>query len=422
MSPVQPLTAPKRVFQALSGGIPDRVPFIPKIWVDLAARLTDTSLIEVIQNPQTALDVLLEAALAVGADGVRQFHFPARRTTEEDGTVYEVDAKGTKLGRVDMQGGLGTQLFSGGNYQLEEPYIMAHYQYWKSPEPAVKTMADAKRICVPDKSYYTELGWGQRQQGVIQRAGDRIAIIGDCNSATLAFHENLRGMDQAMFDLIDEPELVHAVMDKGLAIAIEKGKFNVDLGLRILRLNDSIANMSVISPSHWRQYIKPRITEFCTELHRYEPSVRIYCHICGNVLPVLADLVETGLDCIAPLDPLGGFTCRQAREAVGQDVALMGGVNTMSFLDKSPDEIAQEARECMDGAGRHGGFILGSGCVVPRDARVDTLVAVAAAARRFGTYTNDGVLPVIESGFFPGSFPGSRSFPGIGSFSGAGSL
>ena len=340
----------QRVYKALSGDVPDRVPFIPKIWVDLAARLTGTSLVEVIENPQTALDVLLDAALAIGADGVRQFHFPARRTSEQNGTVYEIDAKGKRLGRVDMQGGLGTQLFPSVDYRLEDPYTMAHCHYWKSPEPALRTLTDVKRICVPDKSYYAELGWADRQRKIMHRAGDSIAIIGDCDSATLAFYETLRGMNQAMFDLIDEPALVHAVMDKGLAIAIEKGKFNIDLGLRILRLNDSIANMSVISPTHWRQFIKPRITEFCTELHRYEPNVRIYCHICGNVLPVLADLVETGLDCIAPLDPLGGFTCQQAREAVGQGVALMGGINTMSFLDKEPDEIAQEARAYTDGS------------------------------------------------------------------------
>jgi hypothetical protein len=392
------MNAPQRVYTALSGGVPDRVPFIPKIWVDLAARLTGTTLVEVIQDPQTALDVLLDAALSVGADGVRQFHFPARRTTEEGSTVYEVDAKGEKIGRIDMQGGLGTQLFSNSDYQLEDPYIMAHCHYWKSPEPAVKSLADARRICVPDKGFYATLGWADRQLRVMMRAGDRIAIVGDCNSATLAFYETLRGMDQAMFDLIDDPQLVHVVMDKGLAIAIEKGKFHIDLGLRILRLNDSIANMSVISPEHWRQFIKPRITEFCTELHRYEPAVRIYCHICGNILPVLADLVETGLDCIAPLDPLGGFTCRQAREAAGQSVALMGGMNTLSFLDKSLDEIAQEARDCMYGAGLNGGFILGSGCVVPRDAQADTLMAAAEAACRFGTYRNGSLdLPAIQA-------------------------
>ena len=34
-------------------------------------------------------------------------------------------------------------------------------------------------------------------------------------------------------------------------------------------------------------------------------DVKIYSHICGNVLPVIDDLVDAGIDCIGPLDPLG---------------------------------------------------------------------------------------------------------------------
>jgi uroporphyrinogen-III decarboxylase len=67
-------------------------------------------------------------------------------------------------------------------------------------------------------------------------------------------------------------------------------------------------------------------------------------------------------------------------------------------MDKGPEGIAQEARKCINGAGLHGVFILGSGCVVPRDARVDTLMAVAAAARRFGTYTNGSLISAALMG------------------------
>jgi len=45
----------ERIYCSLSGEVPDRVPNIPKIWVDLGARLTQTDLTEVIQNPLTAL-------------------------------------------------------------------------------------------------------------------------------------------------------------------------------------------------------------------------------------------------------------------------------------------------------------------------------------------------------------------------------
>jgi uroporphyrinogen-III decarboxylase len=153
----------------------------------------------------------------------------------------------------------------------------------------------------------------------------------------------------------------------------------------MLRLNDSIANMSVISPQHFREFIFPHMKVVCDELHSYEPNVRIYCHICGNVMPIMEDLIATGLDCIGPLDPLGKFTCADAREAVGDRIALMGGVNTLSFINSTPEELIEEARVCIEGAAKRGGYVLGSGCVVPRSAPRENLLALHTASERFGT-------------------------------------
>lgn len=381
-----------RAYKAMTGELPDRVPYIPKIWVDLAARLTGTDLLEVVQNPQTALEVLLAAALDVGADAVRQFHFPERNTVTCDGSVFEVDDRGRKIGIIDMAGGLSTRLFDNADYRIDDPGVMAYYHYRTPPVPVIRNLKDAANIAIPTREYLNHIGWGRRQRNILESAGTRIAIIGDCGSGTLAFHECLRGMENAMYDLVDERELVHRVMEKGVAIAIEKGKFNLDLGLRILRLNDSVANMSVISPAHWREFVKPHMRDVVAELHHYNPEAKIYCHICGNILPVLGDLAEIGLDCIAPLDPLGGFTCAQARELAGDDISLMGGVDTMSFLNASTAEITEEARTCMLGAGKRGRFILGSGCVVPRGSPRENLTALRDAAIRYGTYSG-GELP-----------------------------
>jgi uroporphyrinogen-III decarboxylase len=201
----------------------------------------------------------------------------------------------------------------------------------------------------------------------------------------------MRGMNNAMFDLMENPGLIHAVMEKGEAIAIEKGKLNIDMGMNILRLNDSVANMMVISPSHWREFIKPHMKAVCDELHSYSKDVKIYCHICGNVLPVIEDIAETGIDCIGPLDPMGGFTAEQARKRVGKSISLMGGVNTMSFVNSTQEEIIDEAREVMKGAGGEGGFVLGSGCVVPRSAKRENILALVDAAQEYGKYI-DGRL------------------------------
>jgi hypothetical protein len=387
--------ANERLYGVLTGKLPDRVPFVPKIWVDLSANLTGTPLTEVVRDPYTALKVMADAALDIEADGVRQYHFPERRILIEGETVFETDKAGRKVGIVDMQGGLMTRLYDAFDYHPEDPYTMAHYHYWTAPEPVIRGLGDVKRICIPQKSFYDQIGWGERQKKLMGLYKGRIEFIGDCDSATLAFYECLRGMGQAMYDLVDEPLLVHRVMEKGAEIAISKGKYHIDTGIRVLRLNDSIANMSVISPGQWREYIKPHMKEVCDELHRYNPGVRIYCHICGNIMPVIEDLIDTGLDCIAPLDPLGGFTPGQIRERAGNHKVLMGGINTLSFINSTCEEIAEEAKMCMYQAGREGAFILGSGCVVPRSTKKEMLTAVMQAVREFGVYT-EGKLKNIQ--------------------------
>lgn len=101
---------------------------------------------------------------------------------------------------------------------------------------------------------------------------------------------------------------------------------------------------------------------------------------------ILDDLLATGLDCIGPLDPLGGMRVDDVRRRVGDRVSLMGGVNTLSFLCMTADEIEAEAGKCIAGAGRNGGYILGSGCVVPRATSRENLLALRRAAERYGTY------------------------------------
>jgi uroporphyrinogen-III decarboxylase len=382
----------ERIYKAISGDTPDRVPSIPKIWVDLATNLTNTDLMKVIEDPLTALQVIIDAALMIGADGARQFHFPKRKIISENDRVFEIDKKGNYFGEIDMMGGLMTRLNNASNFKLENPNQMAFHHYWIcDKEPIIKKLSDVKRITIPNKSFYEEIGCGKRQRKMIKWAGDRICLIGDCDSATLAFYVNLRGYNNAMIDLIEQPKLIHATMDKGVAIAVEKGKFNIDLGLKILRLNDSVANMSVISPAHWREFILPHMKDVCDELHHYDPKVKIYCHICGNILPIVESLIETGLDCIGPLDPLGGFTPGQVREIVGERVSLMGGVNTLSFINNTPKQIIEEAKRCMLEAGKKGGYILSSGCVIPRGASKENLNALRIATEKYGVY-HKGIL------------------------------
>jgi uroporphyrinogen-III decarboxylase len=116
-------------------------------------------------------------------------------------------------------------------------------------------------------------------------------------------------------------------------------------------------------------------------VHAIDREALVYCHICGNVMPILEDLVETGLDCIGPLDPLGGFTVGEARERVAGRASLMGGVNTLTLLKGTPGQVRAESLHCLEQMKGEPGYILGSGCVVPPRASLENIRAMADATR-----------------------------------------
>ena len=378
------LTPPERLRRAFAGEDVDQVPFIPKIWFDLAAMLTNTDMRAVIEDPFLALKIMVDAGLIVGADGVRQFLLPPRKTEQVGETVFEIDRSGRRLGTIDMPGGWATLLFDSADFRLDDPHTIAYHSFWKVDKPIVRDISDVQKIVIPDKTFYEETGCGDILRRMMAYAGDQIALIGDCESATLAFYIGFRGIERGLMDFIDNPKLVHAMLEKGVARSIERGKFNIELGLRILRLTDSMANMALISPKHWREFIFPHMKTVCDELHNYCPDVKIYCHICGNVLPIIELLAEVGIDCIAPLDPLGGFSVADARERVGDRMVLMGGVDTLSFIQSNEAEITEEAQRCISEGlvdGRR--FILGSGCAIPRAASKDILQTVSTVAHTY---------------------------------------
>ena len=374
------MNAAELLLKTFDGAPTARCPVAPKIWIDLAARLTGAEPRAIIEKPRLAMLCVIDAAVATGADAARMFFIPARRTRLADGRLTEVDAQGRRIGEIDLAGGWATRLDRAEDFSIENPAHIAYRAFRKHGEPRIHSVADAARIAVPDRAFWVA-HTANALSAALARAGERIALIGDCDSATLAWYIEFRGMERAMMDLIEHPRLVHAVIERGVEYAVERGKFCMDRGLRVLRLNDSVANMSVVSPAMWREFVFPHMRDVCAELHRYDPGVRIYCHICGNVLPVIEDLVAAGLDAIGPLDPLGGFTVAEARARVGGSVTLLGGVNTMDFIHAAPDAMAAQAKRCIrEGQAEGSRYILSSGCALPPGTKRENLVALRQAS------------------------------------------
>ena len=376
------------LLDAMDGEKISRSPSVPKIYIDLAANLLKRDILEVLYDPELASRTVVEAAVKCNCDGARIFFFPGRDIRKERDKYYQYK-NGKRFGKVDMQGGLTTICDDPSDIDYSDPETMICHNFFNSEKPIINDINGLKRFHIPSKNDYIKF-FGSHIDSAIKTAGNSCCPMGFIGNGTLHFCIYMLGMENALVSLHSNPFLIHALMDIISEIIIVQAQFLIDKGIRILRLGDSAANMTVISPSMWRNFIKPQFTKICKAVHEYSRTAKIYCHICGDVRPVINDLIESGIDCIAPLDPMGNVTVAEARKLAGNSYMLMGGVNTLSFINKTPEEITAEAEKCIrDGFTGNGHFAVGSGCVVPRNAKIDALKALSVASFNTGREQGD---------------------------------
>ena len=160
-------------------------------------------------------------------------------------------------------------------------------------------------------------------------------------------------------------------------------KAMVDAGADIVTVGDSLASLSMISPTIYEKYVFPfecKVFSAINPIIHARGGVSLL-HICGQTKAILRLMSETGAD-ILEVD--SQVDIGAARQLYGDKVAFMGNIEpTAILLQGSPEEVTAACEACLLAAdAANGGFILGSGCEVPPDAPLENMRAMVAAVRQ----------------------------------------
>jgi uroporphyrinogen-III decarboxylase len=354
----------ERARTAMSNGKPDRVPVIPQLCPPHAIRMLglnyEETVLKIIRQPSLANELDFECAKQYGFDGLRVWMDPdPMDVMEVDGRWYGRDPKtGERLGLVDFEGGGGIV---------------------PSEEPTIRTQEDIDRIEVESADKILASGRLNSLEKVIRAAGDDMFVSTMPGSFTMDYVTAVRGKAQALMDVMDEPEFVHAMMDKALAVTIARALAAAKLGVDAFYIGDAYGG--VISPNQFREFCVPYIKRFVQAVKGKGPLV--YHHVCGNSRFILEAMADTGVDCIEPLDPLGGVEVKDAKRRVGKRVALMGGVNTVKLAHGTLQEVIDDCRRCLTEGAPGGGYILASGDMLPTETSTEKVRAMVEAAQNY---------------------------------------
>ena len=173
----------------------------------------------------------------------------------------------------------------------------------------------------------------------------------------LAEYGDLRGVENAMLDIIDRPDLFleagNIIIRNEITFALAQIKAGADM----VGVGDSAA--SLIAPRMYAELVLPLQQKLFAAIHEAGAAVKL--HVCGNINNIVQHMAQSGTDVI---DVDWMVPLEKARELSGPGVTLCGNFNPTGVLfSGSPEEVADAARKCIKTGGER--FILMPGCEVP---------------------------------------------------------
>lgn len=157
----------------------------------------------------------------------------------------------------------------------------------------------------------------------------------------------------------------------------------LEAGCDFVVCGDSAASPDLISPAFYQKFVFPYEKRYFSAMHAacVQHNAVSLLHICGNTMPVLHWMKETGAD-ILEIDHKVDLA--QARAVVGKQCCLMGNIDPVAvLLEGDPDMVASASQEAIEKAGKDGAFILGSGCEVAQKTPLENLIAMRETGHRF---------------------------------------
>ncbi len=198
----------------------------------------------------------------------------------------------------------------------------------------------------------------------------------------------LRGFEQFMIDLVENPPLVDYLLEQLTAMHLAVSLALTRAGIDILALDDDVGEPTrlLISPAMWRRYFKPHVRTIIETCKAANPDLHIFWHSDGYIEPIIPDLIAIGVDVLNPVQPDVMDPARLKR-LYGDRLAFFGTVGTpQTWHWGTPDDIRAEVYERIQTVGAGGGLIISPAYDLEPEVRWENVLAFFEAVEEYGAY------------------------------------
>jgi len=178
-------------------------------------------------------------------------------------------------------------------------------------------------------------------------------------------HQRVRGMENAMIDSFMFPLNSDKLVGKLADLKIEFWDAALDELADVVDIvgegDDYGTQFSqLISTEQFRAIYKPHFSRVLQFIKEKAPNVKLIFHSCGNVRPIIPDLIEIGVDILNPVHiSATGMEPVQLKKDFGQSIVFWGGgVDTQKVLPTGDiKDVKDDVKKNIEALAPGGGFV-----------------------------------------------------------------
>jgi len=219
--------------------------------------------------------------------------------------------------------------------------------------------------------------------------GGRFAVIVHLNDV-FSLPRYLLGYESLLMAIAAEPGLVKALVELSVDLNLQMAKEVASRGAKIVYTGDDFAGDAgpLMSPEHFRELFYPGL---CRVIGGFKAlGLKVIKHTDGMIWPLMDMILDSGIDCLDPIDPVAGMDLAEVKSKLGSRVALKGNVDCAHLMTLgSAEDVAQATREALRIGMPGGGFILSSSNSIHSAVKPQNYLAMLETLKECGRYRPD---------------------------------
>jgi uroporphyrinogen decarboxylase len=186
----------------------------------------------------------------------------------------------------------------------------------------------------------------------------------------------LRGMENILSDFLLEPDFVRALFEKLFQYNLEGIRIAAQYPIDAIMFGDDWGQQKsmLMGAPLWRKFIKPYMGKLFEAVKISGKSVIL--HSCGDILEIMGDLIDMGLDIYNTFQP-EVYDMKDFKRRFGRNITVYGGVSTQGVLAHgTPEEVREATLRAMEILGSDGGYIAAPTHQIPAGTPLENILAL----------------------------------------------